>query len=280
MRYFPILMSGLALTLAACSPAPQQSAAPEPSSSTRAPEPAAATIEDRLPLFGQWDIVQVAGEDVSDADSYLLFGEDWWHFQSQCIWDDGDYRLDDGTLDFTAIERTFEPIEGQSRPMRLMCARGLSPAEQSVMGIMQGRQEMALTQDRLVISSPDGDIVAQRRSDAVLNPMQYTSVDPATTWGEWRVASLNGAGVENARVAFAQDWASIVVGCSTFLWHRAYKDSGESGLAPRIPFNSGCEADARATSIARTLGQPVSIRANGKGGRVVEGEGGTVVLTR
>ncbi|WP_066560412.1 hypothetical protein [Croceicoccus bisphenolivorans] len=244
---------------------------------------AAATDADdpQRDLFGQWQVIEAGGETPHGQRMILLFGDDWWQTQSQCVWSTGDFSTDGGKIDFVRLERSYPGLP-ENRMPTAMCARGLSPLEMSAPDLMSGGRSFAIDGDRLTIAAPEGDLVAKRLPETVTNPMEYTSVDPRTTWGEWRIVSVAGQPVDDAAIVIGFEQVTARIGCTYYQWLAWNDGMGHGGKARREPFAQGCDAPARkvAENLARTIGQTASVTAPAPQTRIFHGPGGEVVLGR
>lgn len=270
-----------AAALAACSgePAPASSPTPQATASAEPQE----TADPLRQVLGQWEVERIAGDAPQYARMLLVFGEDWWHMQSQCVWANGDFRIDGAVLDFVPVERDFPGIEQREGPMRAMCARGLSPAEEALPQVLAGSREFLIREDgRLVIPTPSGPLVARRLSEPVANPMEFTDWDPATTFGEWRVASLDGEPVEDAALIVAGPYSSLRVGCRYYQWLNWDDMMGKFERLRREPFRTGCDRPEteQEDALARAYQTTETFSADGPDRRILSGPEGRIVLAR
>ncbi|WP_067788612.1 hypothetical protein [Paraurantiacibacter namhicola] len=234
-------------------------------------------------LLGQWEVEQVAGDAPQYTRMLLVFGEDWWHMQSQCVYDTGDYRIAGDTLDFAPIARAFPAIEGKDGPIMAMCARGLSPAEEALPQVLSASREFTIREDgRLAISTPSGPLVARRVEETVANPQGYTQWDPATTFGEWRIVSLDGEPVADVELVVAGLRTTIRTGCAYYQWIWYSDMMSPSKAVRREPFRTGCDEpeSAQAAQLAKAYETLERYSADGPDRRVLSGPGGIIVLAR
>lgn len=276
MRHFLLIFSTV---IAACSPV-SQGTDPAPVSSEAASSENAAPSDS---LFGQWQVVSVDGRAPDFNPMYLLFASDWWHMQSQCIWSGGDYRIDGDRLDFAAIQRAYEDYDTAAMPPRAMCARGLTDAERKVPQILSAVRDFTLTEGRLTISSPDGDLVARPFPDPIDNPYGFTEFDAATTWGAWNVDSIEGQPLEDAEAIFTFERITVRLGCRYYQWLRPTDASGMyTPLVRRKPFADGCEREASPVEqqLLEALDSIEFRKDVGPDGRIMQAGGKKIRLSR
>ena len=266
------LAAALLLGLAGCAaPVPAEEGAPRAET-----DPADDSLRE---LFGQWQVVSVAGRAPEYHEALLLFGEDWWHMQSQCIWADGDFAVAGERLDFASIERRFAGLPEDYRPLEAMCARGLSPTEEELPRILSGSKSWRISDDRLTVGEGAAQLVAERLPAPVVNPMGYTEWDPSLVWGRWRVASVDGQPVEDAELVRTARRMSLRTGCAYYQWIMVVDDGGmRQRPMRRVPFASGC--DAGNDRLAEAVEAADRYEAVGTQGRLMRGPQGAVTLER
>ncbi len=234
-------------------------------------------------LFGQWEIVSIDGREPDYNEMILLFGDDWWHIQSQCVWSTGDYRVTGGALDFTAITRKFENYDTLAGPARVMCARGRSEAEKRAPQVLAGVRQFTLEDGQLEIISADGNLVARPLEETQANPIGYTEFDAATTWGAWTIDSIEGEAIVDAEMVLTFDRITVRFGCRYYQWMRP-KDAGGmyTPLVRRKPFGSGCDlalTEAQ-TGLLEAIDDIEFSKTVGPDGRIMQANGKAIRLSR
>ena len=272
-------MRGLALLsalfLVACAPAHDGEGASSP--------PARSEVEAEAParsLYGQWQLTRVGSEPVQNFDMYLLLGDDWWHVQSQCVWWDGDFALAGDSIDFARRDRVYPDLGPAGGPVRVMCARGLMPAENKISEILAGAGDVEVEEDRLLLTTKGGTLEARRKIGPILNPMQQTSVDPATIWGAWHVAALDGVEYDDAHMVTNGKMVSLRLGCTYYNWSAPEGIREGAPFARREPFAAGCrrDPDAQDAALLEALETRGAVTAPAPGRRLVGSARGIIRL--
>ena len=272
-----------AASLASCAQETAPVSSPSPEAVATAPPVEPEAVDPLRRLLGQWEVEQVGGTTPDWTRMLLVVGEDFMHWQSQCVSGRADFLLSGDGLRFGPIPRNFPGLEDRERPAYALCARGLSEAEQAASHVLAGDTTWYVDEGgRLVIDHPDGPLIASRLAEPVANPMEYIDWDPATTFGEWRVASLDGEAVADTVLIRAGGYTTLRSGCAYYQWLHWSDMTGTFELLRRAPFRTGCDRAERAqeASLARALEGVDKYTADGANGRILSGPEGRIVLAR